>query len=80
MATEVSPNSAEGGATMARPSGLLSTSEAAEYLGTTIGTLEVWRCSKRYPLAYIKVGRLVKYRRADLDQFLESRRVVPGAA
>ncbi len=49
--------------------------KAAAFLGITIETLAVWRCTKRYNLPYIKVGRLVKYRVADLLAFLESRRV-----
>jgi excisionase family DNA binding protein len=52
---------------------LLSTSEAANYVGTRPHTLEVWRASGRYKLPFLKVGRLVKYRRADLDAWLESR-------
>lgn len=54
---------------------LLNTEEAAAYLGVTPGTLEVWRCTKRYNLAYIKVGRLVRYRRGVLDAFLAARTV-----
>lgn len=54
---------------------LLQPKQAAEYLGVSPGTLEVWRSTKRYPLPFIKVGRLVKYRQSDLDAFLESRTV-----
>ena len=54
---------------------LLSNSEAATVLGISDGTLEVWRSTKRYVIPYIKVGRLVKYRRSALDQFLEQRTV-----
>jgi len=54
---------------------LLDPNRAAEFLGVSRETLAVWRCTKRYPLPYIKVGRLVKYREADLAAFLESRRV-----
>jgi excisionase family DNA binding protein len=57
---------------------LLTTQEAAEFLGSTVGTLEVWRSSKRYPIPYIKVGRLVRYRRSDLLAWLESRTVSPS--
>jgi len=60
-------------------SDLLTTIEAAEFLGTTVGTMEVWRCSKRYQIPYIKVGRLVRYRRSDLEQWLASRTVAPVA-
>lgn len=54
---------------------LLSAKQAAEYLGVTVSTLEVWRCTKRYPIPFIKVGHLVKYRQSALDAFLESRTV-----
>lgn len=52
---------------------LLSTEEAARQLGVTPGTLMVWRCTRRYPLRFIKVGRKVRYRPADLEAFLELR-------
>jgi excisionase family DNA binding protein len=61
--------------TQAAQSTLFPPKQAAEYLGVSVGTLEVWRCTKRYPLPFIKVGRLVKYRKSDLDAFLESRTV-----
>ena len=51
-------------------SDLLNTEQAATYLGVTSRTLEVWRCTKRQAIPYIKVGRLVKYRKAELDQWL----------
>lgn len=59
---------------------LFSTQEAADYLGTRPHTLEVWRASGRYRIPYLKVGRLVKYRRADLDAWLASRTVHAQAA
>ena len=52
---------------------LLNSKQAADYLGIAVETLNVWRCTKRYKLSYIKVGRLVKYRQSALDAFLESR-------
>ena len=52
-----------------------SRKEAANYLGITDGTLAVWACTGRYNLPYVKIGRLVKYRKTDLDAFI-SRRVV----
>jgi excisionase family DNA binding protein len=54
---------------------LLTTEAAAKILGTTPGTLNTWRCVKRYPLAFIKVGRSVRYRRSDLLAFIDARRV-----
>jgi len=55
--------------------GLFSSEEAATYLGITPGTLEVWRSTKRHIIPFIKVGRLVKYRKSSLDDFLASRTV-----
>lgn len=58
---------------------LLDDKEAADYLGTTAGTLSVWRSTGRYKLPFVKVGRNVRYRRADLDSWLESRTRTTGA-
>ncbi len=55
---------------MFQKSDLLSRREAAEYLGITERTLAVWACVKRYNLPYVKIGRLVKYRRSELDNFI----------
>ncbi len=52
---------------------LLTQEQAAEILGVTPGTLSVWRCTKRYNIPYIKVGRLVRYRKSALDAFLDLR-------
>ncbi|MEO5344309.1 MAG: helix-turn-helix domain-containing protein [Gammaproteobacteria bacterium SHHR-1] len=52
---------------------LLTEAEAAEYIGVAAGTLTVWRSTGRYALPFAKVGRLVRYRRSDLDSWLESR-------
>lgn len=54
---------------------ILGNTDAAEYIGVTPRTLEVWRCTKRYQIPFIKVGRLVKYRKSALDAFLDSRTV-----
>jgi hypothetical protein len=53
------------------PERLMNRVEAAAYLGFTAGTLAVWDCTKRYDLRPIKIGRSIRYRRADLDRFLE---------
>lgn len=52
---------------------LLKEEEAAEILRIEPGTLSVWRCTKRYPLKYTKIGRFVRYRRGDLRLFVASR-------
>jgi excisionase family DNA binding protein len=67
----------QGRGTAQRPvealSELVGTEDAAQYPGVTPRTLEVWRCTKRHMIPYVKVGRLVRYRRADLDEWLNSR-------
>jgi excisionase family DNA binding protein len=57
---------------------LLTPTEAAQFLGVTVGTLSVWRCTRRYAIPHVKVGHLVKYRMSDLEAWLDSRTV--GAA
>jgi excisionase family DNA binding protein len=52
---------------------LLDESEAAEYLDLAPGTLSVWRCTGRYSVPFLKIGRNIRYRRAALDAWLESR-------
>lgn len=52
---------------------LFKPTEAAEYIGVTEKTLSVWRCVGRYSIPFIKVGRLVKYRKSALDAFLDRR-------
>ena len=54
---------------------LLDTEPAAAHLGIKPHTIEVWRVSGRYSLPFIKVGRRVKYRLADLERFLDARTV-----
>jgi excisionase family DNA binding protein len=62
-------------ATVCQSSELLTEQQAAEFLGVSAGTLSVWRCTKRYPLPYVKCGRLVRYRRSDLEAWVDSRTV-----
>ena len=62
--------------TVFAPSGALLTREqAAAYLGVSPRTLAVWKSTGRYQLPVCKVGRLAKYRKADLDAFIERRTV-----
>jgi excisionase family DNA binding protein len=58
---------------------LVTEQEAAEILKIAPGTLSVWRSTGRYSIPFIKVGRRVRYRRADLDAWLESRTRANGA-
>lgn len=52
---------------------LLDRKSAAKYLNVAPGTLAVWDCTKRYDLKPIKIGRAVRYRRSDLNDFIEQR-------
>ncbi len=52
---------------------LLTPKQVAETLCVTPHTLAVWRCEKRYGLAYIKTGRLVRYRKSDVEAFIKNR-------
>lgn len=51
---------------------LLTPEAVADQLGMTLHTLAVWRCTKRVPLPYVKVGRSVRYRAADVEAFISS--------
>jgi hypothetical protein len=59
---------------------LLTEVQAAEELGVEPVTLQVWRSTRRYDLPYVKVGRLVRYRRSAIEQFLAARTVTDDAA
>lgn len=52
---------------------LLSEREAAETLCLAPNTLQVWRSTGRYGLPFIKIGSKVRYRREDLQRWLEDR-------
>jgi excisionase family DNA binding protein len=52
------------------PSGLMTTEQAAAYLGIKPNTLVTWRSTNRQKLVYAKVGGQVRYRRQDLDAFI----------
>lgn len=53
-----------------RPPVTLTPQETSQVLGATVGTLEVWRCTGRYNLPYVKVGRLVRYPLKGVAEFL----------
>ena len=59
---------------------LLPPADAGEYLGgVPVSTLQWWRTVGRGP-RFLKVGRAVRYRRADLDHFLAAGEREPEAA
>ncbi len=58
---------------------LLDDREATEFLDLKDGTLSVWRSTGRYKLPFIKIGRKVRYRRSDLEDWIAARTRVNGA-
>lgn len=58
---------------------LLDEHAAAVMLDLSPGTLRVWRSTGRYNLPFLKIGRNVRYRRADLQMWLEARARASGA-
>lgn len=52
------------------PNKLLTRREAADFLGCKENTLAVWATCKRYDLPFYKIGRLVKYKLIDLENFV----------
>jgi predicted DNA-binding transcriptional regulator AlpA len=51
---------------------LLNERDAAALLGVSVRSLQAWRQRGEGPV-YVKLGRLVRYRPADLDAFPEPR-------
>lgn len=58
---------------------LVDDKRAAAILDVSPGTLGVWRSTGRYNLPFIKVGRNVRYRVADLEAWLSKRYRDSGA-
>jgi len=58
----------------------LSPVKAARYLGISEAALRLWRAEGKGP-RYFKAGvKLVRYRKADLDAWVEARLSVPAAS
>ena len=60
------------------PAGLMPPRDAAVYIGVKINTLAVWRMTNRYGLRYLKLGKAIRYRKDDLDEWLASKAVDKG--
>lgn len=52
------------------PDRLMTPNEAADFLGIDAQTLNNWRTTQRVQVPFLKVGRLVRYRRQDLETYL----------
>jgi excisionase family DNA binding protein len=48
--------------------GLWDKRQAAAYLGIAVNTLNHWICDRK--IVFVKMGTLVKFRKADLDRFI----------
>lgn len=57
----------------AEDSELMSPTRTASLLGINEQTLSIWRSTGRYGLPFIKMGRLVMYRKSDVEKFVTSR-------
>lgn len=58
----------------AKPIGILLTAEeVSQRLGVKVATLQRWRQTGLYRLPFVKCGRLVRYREADVCAFVENR-------
>jgi excisionase family DNA binding protein len=66
------PSPEPAAATAAASDSLMTTEEVAAVLRVEACTLATWRCRKGM-LPFVKVGRLVRYRRSDIDQYLALR-------
>lgn len=51
----------------------LTPKEAAAMLGVAVDTLSVWRCTKRYPIPYVKIGARVFYLKEGIEKFIINR-------
>jgi len=60
------------------PAEMLNERDAADLLGLRPPTLRAWRFQRRGP-AFVRLGRSVRYKRADLLEFLDGATVQPGA-
>jgi len=47
--------------------------QAADVLGVSRGTLEVWLSTKRYNVPYYKIGRNVLFKRSELERWVQAR-------
>ena len=62
--------------TIADKGRLLRPHELSELLGVPVGTLANWRSARTGP-PFVKVGRHVRYRTSDVDEWVAARVVEP---
>lgn len=54
------------------PEALMTPQQAAQVLGLSVKTLATWRSTGRHALPFIRCGGRVRYRRSDVNAWLES--------
>jgi excisionase family DNA binding protein len=67
----------QGGQLSQDPAALMGEREVAALLGVSLRTLRRWRIDLHYGPPAIRVGRFVKYRRGDVEQWIEEQRERP---
>lgn len=50
---------------------LLTPKDVSEILRVSVATLANWRSTKRYDLPYIKLGKVIRYRIEDVQDFID---------
>ena len=55
---------------------LLTQKQVADYLGTTVGSLNTWRAQGKNPIPFIRWGNRIRYRMCDLDQWIAENMVL----
>ena len=57
------------------PATVMTVQQASDHLGLAVSTLNKWRCQGGGP-AFIKMGRAVRYRVEDLENYISESRLV----
>jgi predicted DNA-binding transcriptional regulator AlpA len=61
------------GGTVSEPQNTFATPGASRYLGVSAATLRFWRTNCEGPRFFHAGERLIRYRRRDLDEWIEAR-------
>jgi predicted DNA-binding transcriptional regulator AlpA len=68
---------AQGGQLSQEPAALLSEREVARMLGVSLSTLRRWRLNLNYGPPTVRIGRYPRYRREDVERWIEEQREHP---
>ena len=56
---------------------LMTVQQVADLLNYSRHTVYVWICKNQLPVSYYKFPRGVRFKRSEVDRWIESRRVTP---